>query len=120
MTLLRRLRRRRTLAIPLLLGLLLLRAYVPAGFMPQAGNPLQLQLCSAGMPDAFALHHQVTHGQDCPFGHAPAAGPLPDVIAYSTPGPIASPARDPAPSVSVELRVSRSHRARAPPLSTLS
>ncbi len=117
MTFLYRLRRRRLLAIPLLLGLLLLRAAVPAGFMPQDGNPLQLQLCSAGMPGALApllgSHGHATHGEDCPFGHAPAAGPASDVV--SLPTVTAAQAAVSFESLTAGLRLAQAHRARAPP-----
>jgi hypothetical protein len=41
--------RRHTLT-GILLGLLLLRAYVPVGFMPASGKPFQLELCPAAAP----------------------------------------------------------------------
>jgi len=120
MTLLHRIRRRRCLAIPLLLGLLLLRAHAPAGFMPMAGNPLQLQLCSAGMPGALAplLHTpgHALHGEDCPFGHSPAGGPLTAVVAYAPPPLAATLAPTAAASLVPLLRPARAHRARAPPV----
>jgi hypothetical protein len=121
MTLLHRIRRARVAAIPVLLGLLLLRAAVPAGFMPLGGNPLQLQLCSAGMPGALAPllegagHGHATHGQDCPFGHSPAGGPASDVVAFP---PLAVvPPRAPAgfESFTPGLQLAQAHRARAPP-----
>ncbi len=40
-------RRRQRLSSSLLLGLLLFRAYVPAGFMPASGAPFLLELCPA-------------------------------------------------------------------------
>ena len=39
----------RTLISSLLLGMLLLRAYVPVGFMPASGRPFEIELCSAAL-----------------------------------------------------------------------
>ena len=122
MTLLHRIRRRRFHAIPLLLALLLLRTGVPAGFMPQGGNPLQLQLCSAGMPGALAPllegagHGQATHGQDCPFGHAPAGGPTSDIVAFPPLAVVPALAPVSFESFTPGRRSAQAHRARAPPV----
>jgi hypothetical protein len=90
-----KLRRRGSWAGILVLALLLFRAYVPAGFMPADGVPFALELCPdvAGMP---ALHHHVgthdhagTHAEFelCPFGSAPAAGPISHHIDFVAAGP---------------------------------
>ena len=77
--------RRWTLLTRLMLGLLLVRAYVPVGYMPQAGNPLQLQICSsrasASLPAAPGTRTSgnAAHVVDCLFNHSPAAGPIADI-----------------------------------------
>jgi hypothetical protein len=77
-----KLRRRGGVGI-LLLALLALRAYVPAGFMPASGTPFLLELCPAAlaaeMPASHAHHHSGTHADldSCPFGSASAGGPVP-------------------------------------------
>ena len=68
----------------ILLALLLFRAYVPIGFMPANGTPFLVELCPAAgalhMP-MLGHHHQHSdihsHFQNCPFGSATAAGPIP-------------------------------------------
>jgi hypothetical protein len=115
--------RRGTLLTRLMLGLLLVRAYVPVGFMPQGGNPLQLQICSprtsSSLPAAPApgtrTSGNVAHVVDCPFNHSPAAGPIADVAVTASVQPAFSlplPAFDTRPS---GVRVLRAHQARAPP-----
>jgi hypothetical protein len=67
----------------ILLGAVLLRAFVPAGYMPAApGNGLLFELCHDGLPVSFmsALEGHAHHGDhsahddhgavgDCSFGH---------------------------------------------------
>jgi hypothetical protein len=111
----------RTLVTRLLLVILLFRAYVPVGFMPASGAPFLLEICPAAltaqMPAHYAHHHPGTHVEfaNCPFGSAPAAGPLSHVIAFAPPALIVSP-----PVVSFELllpgvRLPRAHQPRGPP-----
>ncbi len=104
-----------------MLGLLLLRAYVPAGFMPQNGNPLQLQLCSGSrsVPAALLLLEHTAghaaHAADCPFSHAPASGPAGSAVAATSVAadfPASLLAFDPRFS---GVRVLLAHQARAPP-----
>lgn len=112
--------RRRTMLTRLMLGLLLIRAYVPAGFMPQDGNPLQLQICSLHMSmAALAPGTQTTgnaaHGSDCPFNHSPLAGPIADAsiaVGSAAPSSVSVLVFDTRPT---GVRVLRAHRARAPP-----
>jgi hypothetical protein len=115
--------RRRTVLTRLLLGLLLVRAYVPVGFMPQGGSPLQLQICSArtstSLPATPArgtgTSGNLVHDVDCPFNHSPAAGPIPDlpIDAAIKPASLRALLRfDTRPS---GVRVLRAHQARAPP-----
>jgi hypothetical protein len=104
----------------LMLGLLLVRAYVPAGFMPQNGNPLQLQICSPGKSIAAALLGKqttgsATHALDCPFNQSPVGGPIADAAIT-----VESFAAFSLPLLSFDTRptgvtVLRAHRARAPP-----
>jgi hypothetical protein len=113
--------RRWTLLTRLMLGLLLVRAYVPVGFMPQAGNPLQLQICSprasASVPALPAPTRSgiAVHAVDCPFNHSPAAGPIADLALDSSVQTVFSatlPAFDTQPAGVWELFT---HQARAPP-----
>jgi hypothetical protein len=102
----------------LLLALLLFRAYVPAGFMPANGVPFALELCPAAMAGMPAGHHHPgTHADlpACPFGSAPAAGPISHrldsesvglafsrpIVAFEAPG--------------LSLRPQRTHQPRGPP-----
>src|ERR1700681_2829280 len=86
----------RNLMTRLLLVILLFRAYVPVGFMPASGAPFLLELCPAAvtaqMPAHYAHHHSGSHVEcvNCPFGSAPANGPLSHVIALDPPAPIVS------------------------------
>jgi hypothetical protein len=104
-----------------MLGLLLLRAYVPAGFTPQSGNPLQLQICSGSrsVPAARVLLEQAmghaSHAADCPFSHAPVSGPVGSAVAAASipvDFPVLLPAFDTRPT---GVRVLLAHQARAPP-----
>jgi len=131
-------RRRRRTASLWLLGLLLFRAYVPAGFMPAGGIPFALELCPvglAGMPAAHvhqhagspehtgSLEHTGSHDhggshadfEACPFGSAPAAGPISHYIAFEAPAPVLSRPVVAFQSPSLTLRPQRSHLPRGPP-----
>ena len=104
----------------LMLGLLLVRAYVPAGFMPQSGNPLQLQICSPRTSvAALLLGTQSTgsaaHGADCPFSHSPVAGPIFDTAILLDETATFSPPRLAFDTRPTGAPVLRAHRARAPP-----
>ena len=121
----------------LLLALLLFRAYVPAGFMPASGVPFALQLCPAGMQGMrlARVHHQGTHDHDgtldhlgirdhpgthadferCPFGSAPAAGPISHYVDFETPGRSLSQPLVAREAPRFSLRPQRSHLPRGPP-----
>lgn len=80
-----------------LLAALLFRAYVPVGFMPASGSPFRLEFCPTAYPAVTSAHHShhghsQTHAdfQNCPFGSAPAAGPVSYLIVYEPPGRISS------------------------------
>jgi hypothetical protein len=81
--------------IALLLPLMVLRALLPAGYMPVAADgELRIVMCSAGL-DTLG-HHDRGHGQDdgtqaqqasCPFAHAATLAP-PNAVRHQA---IASP-----------------------------
>jgi hypothetical protein len=137
-------RRRRSMATCMLLGMLLLRAYVPVGFMPATGAPFLLQLCPTAAPIPTALSmdmdphmdmsgHRAMSGQmhttmgdgpashrhdradECPFGSAPAAGPLSQLHAFDTAGPVPSVAPVIFQSALHASRPDRAHPPRGPP-----
>lgn len=69
----------------LVLPALLLRALIPAGFMPAHDAPLALEICPEGFPAALLLHATHHHdqgtrggarGDHCLFGSACGSGPL--------------------------------------------
>jgi hypothetical protein len=118
---LRKSSRRRMMLAQMMLGLLLLRAYVPTGYMPQSGNPLQLQMCSGSRSLAATrvLLEQTrghgTHAADCPFSHAPVTGPVGGALVATSaqidlPAPLLTFDTSPA-----GVRVLLAHQARAPP-----
>ena len=105
----------------LLLAALLFRAYVPVGFMPAAGSPFLLELCPAAgaIPAGHQHHHHRqghSHFQNCPFGSAPAAGPVSQHLVFQPPNRIIAViirAVAPRPLIAESLR---SHQPRGPPL----
>jgi hypothetical protein len=113
--------RRLRLSAITVLAALLLHAYIPVGFMPASGAPFRLEFCPAfGLPlPAHQLHH---HGsqhhadqQDCPFGSAPAQGPVSDLVVFDPPGQISFLKGFPAKPNRLAVRPSRSHQPRGPP-----
>jgi len=110
----------------LTLALLLFRAYVPLGFMPASGAPFRLEICPQGLelPAPAHRHHGQTgdthqpggHGYfgDCPFGSAPAAGPITHLSGFEPAGPIEAHAL-PEPPLRWGVALKRAHRARGPP-----
>ena len=127
--------RRRLKLSSLLLALLLLRAYVPVGFMPASGTPFLLELCPAAapmpmagdmamhdmasmpMPPAASHQHSGNHGHfdNCPFGSAPATGPVSSFVVFEPPGRLVSLYSDVGDSLLVAARSPRAHPARGPP-----
>lgn len=112
-------RRPRRLTGAALLLLLLLRAYVPMGFMPSAGS-LALTICPEGLPQlTHHLHHHGDQSHDafehCPFGSAPAAGPAPHLVSLPprTPPLSAAPIRSAAAFVLSQSE--RAHPSTGPP-----
>jgi hypothetical protein len=128
----------------ILLGLLLLRAYVPVGFMPASGAPFLLQLCPAaapmstdmGMPMGAGMsmhmpadmpvgtdpsasrHHSGSHGHfdNCPFGSAPATGPVSHFVVFQPAGDIAQRSVGVFQSWRGGRRTQRANQPRGPPL----
>ena len=112
---------RRDLFTSLLLVVLLFRAYVPVGFMPASGTPFLLELCPAAyqaqMPAHHGHHHSGTHThfENCPFGSAPAAGPIAHIAAFAPPAPIVSEALAAFESLRLGVQLPRAHQPRGPP-----
>ena len=118
-------RRRSDILTGILLAMLLLRAYVPVGFMPASGTPFLLELCPSASPMHSALaapahhghHHAGTHGhfENCPFGSAPGAGPASQLIVFQPSGHVTSLASVEFESFHIGARVTRAHLPRGPP-----
>jgi hypothetical protein len=112
---------RRDLLTGLLLVALLFRAYIPVGFMPASGAPFQVELCPAyaiPIPAHHLHHHDSRHHadpQDCPFGGAPAQGPVSELVVFDPPGQMPFPEAFLAESQRLVARPSRSHQPRGPP-----
>ena len=104
-----------------LLATLIFRAYIPVGFMPASGTPFLVELCpaySSGVP-AHHGHHHHSQGQadfqDCPFGSAPASGPVSDLIAFEPAGRTTSSVEIPTEPGRLATRLARAHQSRGPP-----
>lgn len=86
--------RGRNASVSLLLALLLLRAYIPIGFMPASGSLFLLEFCPAAASTPMPAHHHHTdthrHFDNCPFGSAPAAGPISQLLAFAPAAPAVS------------------------------
>ena len=107
--------------IALLLPLMLLRALLPAGYMPVAAQDgLHIVMCSDGLADRTAPapgpdHSPTPDGSHCLFAHAAAFAPPQAAAAIVTPAPVAfSTAPDPV-SGSTATGPPRLHTARGPP-----
>ncbi len=105
----------------LLLALLLFRAYIPAGFMPAAGAPFLLELCpsvAAGMPAHHQHHHPSGSHVDfetCPFGSAPASGPISHHLDLALAAPTASGPIVAFTTARITVRAQHDHQPRGPP-----
>jgi hypothetical protein len=114
MTIFARLRARRRCWLPLALPALMLRALIPAGFMPVAGaEGLTIGLCpDAGLPPGFVLpadphshhhHHQhspgggdpssATHHAPCVFAASATLAPAPGATVLLEPRAVRGDAR---------------------------
>jgi hypothetical protein len=104
-----------------LLAALLFRAYVPVGFMPASGTPFLLEICSGQYPAPMASHHAHQHSgnhehfEHCPFGSAPAAGPISHVVDFQPSGQISSFIVIDFVPLTVGVRLDRAHPPRGPP-----
>lgn len=116
----------RELITGLLLVALAFRALIPVGFMPSGDHGFSLQICRAGfLAPMHSLDHPLldqqgnperpSHFEHCPFGTAPATGPISSDLAVA----LAAPAAFAPPAVFTTLqrasRPDRSHPPRAPP-----
>jgi hypothetical protein len=104
----------------ILLALLLLRAYIPVGFMPASGTPFLLELCPGAAPMALQHahhHHTDAHGhfENCPFGSAPAVGPVSHLIVFEPPAQPSAGASVAFESLRFGVRLERAHQSRGPP-----
>src|SRR5271156_3271885 len=102
------------------LAALLFRAYIPVGFMPASGGPFLVELCPAyGSAPAHHGHHHHSQGQadfqDCPFGSAPALGPVSALVGFDPAGPIVPPADIPADPARPRTRLLHAYQPRGPP-----
>jgi hypothetical protein len=112
--------RRHNLLTSFLLAMLVFRAYVPVGFMPASGTPFELQICPVGLPAQLAhhLHHHSDlhdHFEHCPFGSAPAAGPISNLIGYEPAGQIVFQSMVGFEFLRHGVRLRRAHQSRGPP-----
>jgi hypothetical protein len=119
-------RRRYDILTGILLAMLMLRAYVPVGFMPASGTPFVLELCPSAspVPSSFGMpahhgHHQHagTHGhfENCPFGSAPASGPVSQLVVFQPSGQVTSLEAVEFESFHIGARIARAHQPRGPP-----
>src|SRR5271170_222840 len=112
--------RRQHAPVSFLLAMLLLRAYIPVGFMPARGTPFLLELCPAAASMPMPAHHQHgtqshTHFDNCPFGSAPAAGPIADFSAFAASEQIDSRIVLDFEPLRVTASPERAHPPRGPP-----
>ncbi|HEV7632850.1 MAG TPA: DUF2946 family protein [Steroidobacteraceae bacterium] len=117
-----RLRSRRDLVVGLLLAVFVLRAFVPAGYMPSAGASL-LEMCREGIPASTESPAQSgdqsgdhAAGEHCLFA-APAAAPLLQSIQFVSPPPVVTARLSAVDLPLVEHSLRRAQQARGPPLS---
>lgn len=116
-----RLSRRPDVLAIALLAALVFRAYVPVGFMPAGGTPFLVELCpdyAGGLPAHHGSHHHSkghSEFQYCPFGAAPALGPVSHLIAFEPAGPLTSFVEVPAEPGRLATRPLPTHQPRGPP-----
>lgn len=120
-------RARRELLTALLLVAVAFRALIPTGFMPSSERPFSLEICHGGI-DARAdrAEHgiagsQSTHDpvrlEQCPFGAAPAQGPLASLLQVIPAAVIVQRSIGPGSPQRALARLRRAQSARAPPFS---
>jgi hypothetical protein len=112
----------RFVAASALLVASLLHAYVPLGFMPASGAPFLLELCPEGLQVSMQAHHshhshhaQHASFEHCPFGSAPAVGPISHPFGFAAPSLVSSRVFIPNEQPPFAIRLSRAHPPRGPP-----
>jgi hypothetical protein len=108
----------RALPTSLLLVTLAFRALIPAGFMPSGHGPLSMTICHAGMPTPMGTSthpDRSSHFDHCPFGTAPAAGPLSSIAAIQPAVVSAACIACDFVSLRAVYRLDPAHAPRAPP-----
>ena len=114
-------RTQRELITALLLVTLAFRALIPVGFMPATDRAFSLEICRAGFLASFdPLNQQAppdhsSHFEHCPFGTAPAAGPIANVPALHAGGLTAFPSVGDFVMLRPGARLDPAHQPRAPP-----
>jgi hypothetical protein len=105
----------------ILLMALAFRALMPVGFMPSVDRPLTLEICRAGFLAPIDLHDPARHPFDsshfehCPFGTAPAAGPVSQTPLLLPSWSIVPPSAAIFEPLRYVARLERAHPARGPP-----
>jgi hypothetical protein len=78
-------RAQRAWLLGFVLPAMLLRAFIPVGFMPASGAPLSIEICPEGFPAGLLTHADHRHHHDgqrhgrsehCAFGTSCGGGPL--------------------------------------------
>ncbi|HVO26126.1 MAG TPA: hypothetical protein VMW56_21120 [Candidatus Margulisiibacteriota bacterium] len=114
-------RSHRGLVAGILLAAFAFRAIVPVGFMPASGHPFALEFCRDQDPTQLARHHSHSHSgthshfDRCPFGSAPAAGPVSQIAGVVPTTPPAATEVFHFDDLRLGVRPDRAHRSRAPP-----
>jgi hypothetical protein len=114
-------RTQRELITALLLVALAFRALIPVGFMPATDGAFSLQICRAGFLASIDPTYQhaapghSSHFEHCPFGTAPAAGPIANVPAFHAAGLTALPPAVDFVPLRLGARLDPAHQPRAPP-----
>ena len=110
---------RRGAAITAVLALLILRAWVPVGFMPAQGGLFRLQLCQAdrSLASSLANHGERGHGHGdpCPFGSSPPPGPIAQILAFEPARALPSLVAITIERQPIVSRLLRAQAARGPP-----
>lgn len=116
---------RRKLLTGSLLVAMTFRVLIPTGFMPSSERPFSLEICHGGTvspsghgSDGAAGHHPLPdrpHYEHCPFGAAPAPGPVASVPGFLPAAPVVERSMRPDASLRLISRLQRAQSARAPP-----
>jgi hypothetical protein len=114
---------RRLWITSLLLVSLVFRALIPVGFMPSSDKPFSLEICRGGFlaqvdpRDLDQNQHPGTssHFEYCPFGSAPATGPISQVAIVLPFQLTVTEFVAAAKSPRLIARRERAHEARGPP-----